>query len=348
MTKKSIEQNIILYPPGCYGTFFEWVFNFLEDPALDTPFSDNGSSHKFQTGNFFDPKETLFAHVESDNRYKFSRVHLGLAEKINEHENCYADSYDKIIQKDLDYLKTNFDRVLVSIYDDSSILWFENNVLYKTFMSEDRYYQRYEKYGYTKSFLKKVMTRDPIQRVKHIIELEVESESSPLRVENLQGWGKDSIYDFDIWDLRELLSFYWFTRNQGELAAWDIVKRNNANSNVKFITINDLKHNFQNTILDAAEFFNVAIAKESSDKLDSIHKQWLKLQKHINRDDLCISIVDSIINNTPMDWAAEDLSIIDEAFIQKKLYDSNIEIKCDGLNVFPTNSQEFQDLLIRK
>lgn len=347
MTKKTIEQNIILYPSGCYGTFFEWIFNFLENPIINSPFSDSGNSHKFQTGNLFDPKETLFEHVESDNKYKFSRIHPGLFEKINEREYNYTDTYDKIIQQDLDYLKSNFDRVLVSTYNQSSILWAENNKLYKIFMSEDRYYQHYEKYGYAKSSFKELTTRDPIQRVKDLIDHEVKSKLSPLRVKNLQGWGKDSIYDFDIWNLRELLSFYWFTRNQGELEAWDIVK-NNANSNVKFINIDDLKNNFQKTILDAAEFFNVAVVQESLDKLDSVHQQWLKLQKYINRDDLCISIVDSIINNTPMDWAAEDLSIIDEAFIQKKLYDSNIEIKCDGLNVFPTNSQEFQNLLIRK
>lgn len=343
-----MQQNTILYLRGCYGTFFEWVFNFLEDPTLAMPFSPNGNSHKFQQGNFFDPKEILFDHVKSGHKYKFSRVHPGLFEKINEHEHCFSDSYDKIIQEDLNYLKSNFDRVLVSTYNQSSILWFENNGLYKTFMSKDRYHQIYKKYGYTESFFKELMTLDPIQRFKHVIDLEVNSESSPFKIDNLRGWGKESIYDFDIWDLRELLSFYWFTRNRGEVEAWDIVKKNNTSSNVAFITIDDLKNNFRKTVLDAAEFFKVNLVQESVDKLDSVQQQWLALQKHINKDELCNNIVEAIANDLPMTWETADLSILDEAFIQKKLYDINIEIKCHELNVFPTNSQEFQNLLIRK
>lgn len=348
MTKKITEQSTIFYPRGCYGTFFEWIFNFFENPKMDVPFSDNGNSHKFLTGNFFEPKEKLFSHIESGNKYKFSRVHPGLFEKINEHEYPFTDTYDNVIQRDLDFLKSNFDRVLAITYDESSILWFENNGLHKTFLTEDLYNRHYKPYGYSLERCKEIMTKDPTQRFRHLIDYEVNSKLSPLRLSNLQGWGKDSIYDFDIWDLRELMSFYWFTRNQGQLQAWNIVKKNPANHNVMFVTLDDLKNNFKETVLNAAEFCNANITQESCGQLDSVHQQWLALQKYIDRDALCNEIVESITNNSAFDWSMHELSLIDEAFIQKKLNDNNIEIKCHNLNVFPTNSQEFQNLLIRK
>jgi hypothetical protein len=335
-------QNLILYPGGCYGTFFEWIFNFLENSDLELPFNADGSSHAF-IGNFFCPPEKLFRHISSDNRFKFSRVHPGLFEKVNQFEINFKDTYDKIIQQDVDLLKNHFDKILVLSYDHQSILYYENNQLDKGLLGEETFNKEWLVEGYTKDFLKKIMTKDPVERIRHLIDCEINSVLSPLTIKNLQGWNKDSIYNFDIWELRELLSFYWFTRNDGQISAWNKIKL--SNKDLLHISISDLREHFIDTVIRSADYFGITVNSTQFTELKKIHQKWLPLQRQINKDSFCSRIVESLRKEEYFDWSNIALSIIDEAWIQKKLFDYNIGIKCDNLNVFPTNTKDFVPLL---
>jgi hypothetical protein len=337
-----MSQTIIVYPAGCYGTFFEWIFNFLQDPSIDVPFFTNGSSHQF-LGNFFNPKEKLFEHIETKQQFQFSRVHPVLFEKVNEHEVVYQHSYDQILQTDLDFLKQHFDKILVLTYDHDSVLWCENNTLTKIILTELTYQTSCQEYGYTKEFLKSRMESDIVTRIRHLIDLELNSKLSPFTRDNLMGWNKSNIYDFDIWQLRELLSFYWFSRSQGQIQAWQQVKQNNPD--ILVLSISNLKNQFEQSVIQAANFAGITAHSQAWEKLVTTHQQWAKLQHQINKDALCNKIVNSIIKTESLDWSDTELSIIDEAYIQKTLYDAGIDIKCNNLNVFPTNTQDFIPLL---
>lgn len=340
-----MNQSIIVYPGGCYGTFFEWIFNFLEDPGVDTPFQTNGNSHDFTTGNFFEPQQKLFDHINNGKNCKFSRIHPGIFEIVNHHELPYRDSYDRILQQDLDLLKSHFNKILVLTYDQDSVLWVENNID-KTILNKDIWdNSSFNFYGYSQEFMKANFEKDSILRIKHLLDQEVKSKLSPFKISNLTAWNKTSIYDFDIWDLRELLSFYWFTRSQGQIAAWDIIKTNNPD--IKVISISALRsqENFIKTVRLAAQHVGVQANAVAWEKLKQTYDQWASLQLHINKDALCNKIVNSIIKTESLDWSDTELSIIDEAYIQKTLYDAGIDIKCNNLNVFPTNTQDFIPLL---
>ena len=338
--KKS--TNIIYYESGCYGTFFEWVFNFLENPNIELPFSDTGSSHKFK-GNFFFPKEKLFEHIDSNHHHRFSRIHPGLFEKVNRHERCHEIDYAQLLQEDLLFLKNHFDNTLILTYDDQSILWWENNQLDKTLLTEDRYKNNIAPYGYSVELFKEIMTTDSVLRIRYYLEREINSEFSSFTIENLKAWGKNNIHDFEIWELRELLSFYWFTRAKGQLDAWDKIKQ--LPGNTMYISIGDLRTQFLDTVINSAKYVGISINNSQIDKLIEIHQQWLSLQKQITKDELCNKIVSALCNNTAFDWSNRHLSIIDEAMIQKKLFENNIGIRCDKLNIFPTNTDDFKILL---
>jgi hypothetical protein len=333
-------QSIIFYVGGCYGTFFEWIFTHIKNPNLAWPFNQDGSSHRFQ-GNFLHPPQKLFEHIESGRKHRFTRVHPGLFEKINQHEHVYTDSYDIILQKDIDLLKKHFDKIVILAYDYKSLLWHENNCLDKVFVDEHLFNKQFAQYGYTKDFCQPIMHRDPVIRFKHIINQELNSKLSPFTEKNLQGWNKNNIEDFEIWELRELLSFYWFTRNEGQIAAWQNITQ--TNSDLMHISISELKENFVDTILKATEY--VGIKNVSIENISEIHHHWLPLQQHIDKDPLCARIVNSLCNNEYFDWSNCPLSIIDEACIQKQLYNNQIGIKCDKLDIFPTNTSDFLPLL---
>lgn len=335
-------QNIIFYEAGCYGSFLEWLCNYFENSNLKYPFTKNGSSHQFK-GHFLSPPKKLFNHLDSSQRLRFCRTHPILFEKPNEQKNIHKDSYDVVLQEDLKFLKCHFDKILCLTFDHQSVLWVENNALDKSLMTERSFKDNWEIYGYTKEFLKNYMTENTIEQIKHTIDREINSAYSQFTVKNLQGWHKNSIYDFDLWELRELLCYYWFTRRDGQIQAWNTCRSNN--SDILFISITDLKNDYTKTILNVAQHFDITINDCQIERLEEIKQHWLPLQKHIDKDTVCNQIVEALCKKQYLDWSDISLSIVDEAWIQNQLIKRNIGIKCNKLNIFPKNTDDFELLL---
>lgn len=335
--------NIVLYPSGAYGTFIEWILTFLTGGTKDYPFNENGNSHKFK-GNFFEPKEKLFKFLNSDLEFNFSRIHPGLFTGVNDHDTVHSVKFHKFLESDITFLKNNFRKVLVLYFDNSSVLWNSNNNLIKILMTNEIYTRDYKTYGYTETFLKIVMEKDSILKMRHFIDMEINSKNSPLTIQNLQAWSKNTIYDFDIWELRELLSLYWVSSINSQIDAWATVTQD---KDVLSISMSELRDNFIQTIIKIAKYFDINVTTQQIIEIEQINTAWRKLQTQIDKDAQCIKIAESIINNIPHDWTNYTLSIIDEAWIQKFLADRGIQIKCYNLNTFPTNSMDFQTYLER-
>ena len=79
MNKK--DTILIVYPPGGYGTFVEWCFNYFSGQITTLPFKPNGSSHLFD-GNQFDQAgrrtKTTLEYINSKECYRFARTHNNL------------------------------------------------------------------------------------------------------------------------------------------------------------------------------------------------------------------------------------------------------------------------------
>jgi hypothetical protein len=331
------KQNLIVYPGGCYGTFFEWLFNFLENPSMPVPFRSSGSSHIFP-GNLLYPKEKLSQHIASGRQHRFSRMHPGML------ENNYSEEYHKILENELKFLMLHFDSMLVIGYDQESVLWQQNNGLFKTLFDDESFQEELAQYGHSKEHFKHLFVADPVARIKTQLDQEIKSELGSFNAGNLNGWHKNNINEFDVWELRELLSLYWFTRTDGEIDALEQNKLLHHNK-IMFISISDIKNNFIDTVTRSAQHFDVPMADTMINRLQDVYQQWLPLQTQINKDSICRQVVESLLDNIPFDWRHCNLSIIDEAWIQKTLRDNQVEIKCQDLNEFPTNTDDFLPLL---
>jgi hypothetical protein len=91
---------------------------------------------------------------------------------------------------------------------------------------------------------------------------------------------------------------------------------------------------------------------QNSYKQPSIWEQreLLSFDYNINHgptNELVEQIVVAIIKNQPMEWDTSQLSLVDEALIQKKLRDKNIELLCYNLDLFPTSTDQLA-LYIKK
>ena len=324
--------NLIFFTPGCYGTFIEWALNFVKGSTTTLPFEKTGSSHEF-LGNLLYPPGRLFEYVDNKERNEISRCHPNLFDHLGK-DSGY-------LQEDIKYLQPHFDNILSLIQDERSRLWVDNNVIDKCFITEQNL-EYLERYGLKREDQLALQTRDPVTKINHFLERETHRINPVFTKENLQGWNKDSIFDFDHWELRELLSLYWFCISDQVINEW---KTFQPTVDYPIFTIESLREldTFITTVLEICKHFDITALDDRLKELEEIYPNWRDMQIHMDKDKLCEQIVTSVLMNEHCDWSKQKLSIIDEAWIQKQLREQGHEIKCYNLNVFPTNSKDLRD-----
>lgn len=327
--------NLVFYIPGCYGTFFEWILGYLTGDLDQLPFEKTGSSHQYQ-GNMLYPPKRLFEYVENGETEQFARAHPNL--KMKQIENDYAT----VLQEDFTYLQQHFNNIVSLVRDQQSRLWVDNNVLDKCLISPEDIVI-IEQLGYNRGEIGFGPARDPIGRIKHILNREIERENAVFTKQNLQGWNKDSLDDFDLWELRELLSLYWFTTSDVELAGWKVFKQNCKHPIITMESLRD-SDTFMSAVLGICKHFDVTAQQDRLKKLEEIYPVWRDKQIHIDKDKLCKQIADSVTTGNDINWSEDKLSLFDEAWIQKLLRDNGNELRCYNLNDFPTTTKELRDV----
>jgi len=338
--------NLIFFTPGCYGTFLEWALNYLMGGLVVPPFSKTGSSHEFQ-GNMLFPPKRLFEYINNNKSARFSRIHPGNFKERLKNTGMENELFHRqhkflhMLEEDTDFLKTHFTHIVCLVRDQKARLWVDNNILYKCEI-QAKDLPNLAKLGYTKEQLGWLLTKDPIDKLKHLITDEMTQPHSVFTKENLQGWNKDSLDEFDLWELRELLSLYWFTISEAEFEGWENFKRISEHP---IITVESFRQldTFMSTVLEICKHFDVTAREDKLKKLEKIYPVWRDKQIHMDKDQLCEQIANSVTNGEDIDWSKDKLSILDEAWIQKLLRERGNELRCYNLNDFPTNTKELRD-----
>ena len=142
------------------------------------------------------------------------------------------------------------------------------------------------------------------------------------------------------WIVREFLSLYlppkWYS-----MISWRPDPRC-VQINIK----QDLFYNFEHTINKIASQCQLKLTKPISSIL-GLHSEMISLQKYCGQDDICNQIIESVTNHLPFDWYKHPLTILSEAWIQWRLRNLGYEIRCHGIDLFPTNSVQLQELLYK-
>jgi hypothetical protein len=107
------------------------------------------------------------------------------------------------------------------------------------------------------------------------------------------------------------------------------------------ITVDNLLLSINQTVNELGEYLGL----NSKINIAPAHMYNVGLQKFLGIDFLANFIVDSTIDALDFNWTEQTL--ISEAWIQWKLRQLGHEIKCDGLDNFPTNSLQLADLLYK-
>jgi hypothetical protein len=171
-------------------------------------------------------------------------------------------------------------------------------------------------------------------------------DSSQFKLDKLySNWSVDPTTDIDQipqWIKREFLSFYmmpmWFDQIEwGSHAQF-------AHSKCLKLSVHDLLFKFDSTIEQLVYQLNLTMVRPVSDLLH-IHNKMLLLQKNTGLDQRCKDIIHAIMHNQLIVW--QPLTIVGESWIQWQLRNLGYEIRCHGLDIFPTNSVNLQELLYK-
>ena len=155
----------------------------------------------------------------------------------------------------------------------------------------------------------------------------------------LKGWNKNSPAEMEQWEIREFLSFFLYPMYAGE-NHYD--QKSERLTNIKIVPISKLRDNLKDTLLEILDYCELAPA--NLDKFEEVRTEWIQRQRHCNKDSLIKQIVDSVISDTKYDWEREELTLVDEGLIQYYLRGKGLEIECNDLNKFPTNSADLKKI----
>jgi len=202
------------------------------------------------------------------------------------------------------------DRALLLYPDPQSIVLNLNNVYYKTFEDFWQYY----------------------------------FESNPDGEQYvLQNWPvpvDTNINDIAVWIKREWLSL-WFVPWWLDMLEWYLPDRWKSD-HCQLILLQDLLYNFESTMQKLQKFCNLEFKKNIAD-LVPMHDTMLSLQQYRFQGRLCHNIVTCTLTNQPLEWG--ELPLLSQSWIQWELRNQGYEIRCFGLDTFPTNSVQLRELL---
>jgi len=142
----------------------------------------------------------------------------------------------------------------------------------------------------------------------------------------LEGHWKDTD---SIWTLREWISFWLYDTMK---ASYSDIKGH--------ICTNDLytKNVFPKLI-------NLLGLTVMADDATMKHNQsnWIAQQRYHNSQHRCDAWVQDVLTNN--NTASPCQTMLDEAYVQHCLREQGYEIRCDGLDTFPTNSSDLRELI---
>ena len=141
--------------------------------------------------------------------------------------------------------------------------------------------------------------------------------------------------DMKAWQIREWISLFYTPWVQAWIESVDQV-------GPQFLTVKNT--DFLTNPVDTADRIFSHCRLTQKPELGEFLHQWQQAQQYIvDEFNLLDQIVNCTIANQPLEW--QPINIIAEAIVQQRLRSNGYEIRCDGLDKFPTDAIMFNSLL---
>lgn len=160
----------------------------------------------------------------------------------------------------------------------------------------------------------------------------------------LKSWGVNNatIESVPRWMLREFFSF-WLTdcfasgyHNKPYLLDMGIS-----------LNTNNIFQDFYSTIVKVSHALGLTVTADKT-VIETNHKAFLNSQRFHNSQLNCVTWANAIVSAEDPVCQSPCQTIFDEAYVQHLLRKAGYQIKCDGLNQFPSTSAEMQTLIYKQ
>lgn len=306
--------KIIAYPPGCYGTWVHWVLGHLSgsinEPGL--PFSSNGDAHwdggKLHLSNVDQFRDNIFD-LPSDSMY---RIHP-------------FSKNSKLATDNIQWITETLGKTVYLYAGIESTIWILNARADKVFNMHHPF-----EYYFSKKFLNNSTGSEDLEFMYQ------------NHTEMLARWPRefDDQDTLERWIIREYLSMIMYDA----LCESMTIDQNEEIMKLDLLAVDvvDLRDDFPETIRKIAKYLDMDVDLDEK-ILSDLYAKWQVTQPHFFKDKLIHDIVESTVNDLPMSWS--NLTLVDEVMIQHLLRKRKFEIKCHGLNTFPTNTKQLRDMM---
>lgn len=137
------------------------------------------------------------------------------------------------------------------------------------------------------------------------------------------------------WELREWFSLFYTKWVQ----EW-IQSQNQVPNDFLKIVNTEMLYDTESTLIKIIDHCGLTLDGD----LGAFVEKWQLAQQYIvDEFDLLDLIIDSVINQKELAW--RPTNVITEAMVQQRLRIHGYEIRCDGLDIFPTNTKTLYNLL---
>jgi hypothetical protein len=157
---------------------------------------------------------------------------------------------------------------------------------------------------------------------------------------NIVNWNADytSWKQMQPWELREWFSLFYTTWVNSWIESYHQVP-------TSFLKISNTEVLFdtKDSLIKIINFCNLTHNSTTTD-LGKFVTTWQQKQNYIIEEfNLLDQILETTLNKIDHNW--KDLNIIAESIVQQRLRANGYEIRCDGLDIFPTDSISLYNLL---
>jgi len=147
-----------------------------------------------------------------------------------------------------------------------------------------------------------------------------------------------STTDMQPWELREALSLILIS-NHSQYFDLDKFKQNNWLT----LTTDQILYNFVDTVKIIIDYLGLTL--ENDNQLEEFYQYWFAKQQYvIDYVDIVDRIIEKIVNEE--NFSYQELTLAQEAVIQFRLKLLGKELKCFGVNVLPTNTLDFKNIIV--
>lgn len=292
---------LIVYNPGAYGTYLEWVLRtLLTQCDIVSPFTSLGNSHNSKLKRHLLDLEGFTKYIQSNDNFVTARLHP------------YIKSTDSI-QANMDFFLDHATHVILLYPDRSHELMAVCNYVTKiwsgdiydgamAYMAPEDIYNNYD------------------------IASGTDLRSIPL------------------WIRREHMSFNLFDAWHNQVEWYLPDQWHDARAMI--ISTKELFDDFENLLMRIEHFWQKKYRRSTSDMLPW-HHRMLELQPHMGKDQLCANILHGVLDDHGDQQEFGDICMISQAWVQYQLRMQGYELRCDGLNKFPTDTHTLKSLIYR-